>query len=481
MINLILKLRFFFFVVLLYLCGNGVALAQTDAFSASTPSMTIPGRFLRESPFLGSVPAGKPTGTVLSLSLKEALDRGLRQNLGLLEREHDVRFERGRRWKELSGLLPNLTTKTGASIEKDNLAARGLTLPGVPSVVGPYDYYDARVFLTQPVFDLPAIDRTRAAGQTLKAAEYSYGDARELVVAAVGNAYLQALAGEARVTTARAQLKTAQTLFDNTVEMHKAGIIPGIDELRAKVELQSRRQQLIAAENEFEIQKLTIARIIGLPTEQDLQLTDKAPYAPLASVNLEQALERAYSFRRDYKSLMALERAAELTLDAATARYLPSLALEANYGELGTDPGKLKGTYTVSGVLTIPLFQGGSVRGEVLQAEAALRRSRDARDDLRAQIGFDVRAALLDLKAASEQVEVAGTRVELAELTLSQARERFTSGVSDNLEVVQAQGAVASAHEAYISSLYAHNLAKLELARALGIAEKGVKDYLGGM
>jgi outer membrane protein TolC len=477
----IMKLRVVFFVAVMCLAGNGFAMAQTDAVTAYAPSVTIPGQNVRESPFLGSVPVGKPTGTVLRLSLKEALDRGLRQNLGLLQREQAVRSERGRHWKELSGLLPNLTTKASANIEKDNLAARGLTLPGIPSVVGPYDYYDARVFLTQPVFDLEAIDRTRAATQTLKAAEHSYRDARELVVAAVGNAYLQALAGEARVATARAQLNTAQTLFDNAVEMHKAGVNPGIDELRARVELQSRRQQLIAANNEFEKQKLTIARIIGLPTEQDLELTDKAPYAPLASVNRKQALERAYQSRQDYKSAMALVRAAELTLNAATARYFPSLALEANYGELGTDPGKLKGTYTVSGVLTIPLFQGGSVRGEVLQAEAALRRSRDELADLRAQIGFEVRAALLDLKAASEQVEVAGTRIELAELTLNQAKERFTAGVSDNLEVVQAQGAVASAHEAYISSLYAHNLAKLELARAVGVAEKGVKDYLGGM
>jgi outer membrane protein TolC len=178
---------------------------------------------------------------------------------------------------------------------------------------------------------------------------------------------------------------------------------------------------------------------------------------------------------------MALVRAAELTLDAAKAKYLPSLALEANYGGLGTDPGKLKDTYTVSGILSIPLFQGGSIRGEVLQAEAALQQSRNELADLRAQIEYEIRTSLLDLKAAAKQVEVAGTRIELAELTLSQAKERFETGISDNLEVIQAQGAVAAAHEAYIVSLFAHNLAKLELARALGVAETGVKDFLGGM
>ncbi|HET6420841.1 MAG TPA: TolC family protein [Geobacteraceae bacterium] len=454
-----------------------IVTAQTITY---TPSVAIPGQPAIESQFLGSVPAGKPTGSVLHLSLKEALEKGLRQNLGMLVQEESVRAERGKKWKELSSLLPNLVTKTSANIERDNLAAKGLTLPGLPQMIGPYGYYDARVFLTQTVFDLNALDRTRAADKSLEAAVHSYGDARELVVAAVGNAYLQALAGESRVETARAQLDTAQTLFENAVQMHRAGVTPGIDELRARVELQTRRQQLIAAGNEFEKQKLIIARIIGLPTGQDLELTDKAPYSVVGAISVEQGLERAYQSRQDLKSATARVTAAELSLDAATAKYYPSLAVEANYGALGTDPGKLKDTYTVSGVLSIPLFQGGSVRGEELQAEAALRRSRDELADLQAQIEYEIRTALLDLKAGAEQVDVARSSVELAELTLSQARERFAAGVSDNLEVVQAQESVAAAHEAYISGLYAHNLAKLELARALGVAEKRVEDYLGG-
>ena len=305
---------------------------------------------------------------------------------------------------------------------------------------------------------------------------------RELVVAAVGNAYLQALAGEARVETARAQLNTAQTLFDNAVQMHRAGVTPGIDELRARLELQSRRQQLIAAANDFEKQKLAIARITGLPTGQDLELTDKVPYSPLAAMSLDQALDRAYQFRQDYKSAMAQVRAAELSLGRRNRKISPR---RSPWKRITADsapiPENSKARTRISGILTIPIFEGGRVRGEVLQAEAALRRIRDELADLRARIEFEVRSSLLDLKAAGEQVRVAETRIELAELTLEQAGERFTAGVSDNLEVVQAQGAVAAAHEAYISSLYAHNLAKLELARALGVAEKGVKDYLGGM
>lgn len=456
--------------------------AQSGAVPAFTPSVAIPGISETRSSFLGSVLQGKETGATCSLSLQEALERGLRQNLGLLQSEEAVRFERGRRWQELSALLPNLKASTSANLNRDNLAAQtGLTLPDIPPVIGPYEYYDIRVFLTQSVFDLAAINRTKAANRNLKAAEHSYRDARELVVSAVGNAYLKALAYEARVEAARAQLDTARTLFDNAAQLHKEGVTPGIDELRARVELQTRRQELISGENEYAKQKMEIARAIGLPAGQDLILTDKAPYAPLGVLDAEQALQAAWQSRQDYMGAEAIVEGAELLLKAATAEYLPSLSLQANYGGLGTDPGKLKETYTVSGILTIPIFLGGAVQGEVLKAEAALTRSRDDLADLRGRIDFEVRASLLDLKAAAEQVEAAQTRVELAELTLSQASKRFTAGVTDNLEVVQAQSAVAAAHEAYISSLYDHNLAKLELARAIGVSGKDAQGFLKGM
>jgi outer membrane protein TolC len=433
-----------------------------------------------QNPFLGSVPAGKATGEVLPISFADAIQRGLQQNLGLLLASDNTVSARGQRWKELSALLPNVNGAISETAQQSSLAALGLKIPGFPRVIGPFNYFDARASVDQSVFNLSYIERERAAREDLKAAQFNYKDARELVVLAVGNAYLQALAGAARVDTADAQVKTAQALYNKAVDQQKAGVAPAIDTLRAQVELQARQQQLIVARNDFAKQKLTLARIIGLPSGQEFSLSSKAPYEPLVTSGLEQSLQRAYAGRSDYQALQARVRAAELSRRAAAAQYFPSFGLEADYGAIGVNPSNSNGTYHVAGTMKIPIFQGGKAHADVLQAEATLRQNREQLDNLRGQIDYEVRTALLDLNAAADQVEVARSSVELATQTLTQAQDRFAAGVTDNLEVVQAQEALSSANENYIASLYAHNLAKVAFAKAIGFAEEGVKDYLKG-
>jgi len=189
-------------------------------------------------------------------------------------------------------------------------------------------------------------------------------------------------------------------------------------------------------------------------------------------------LQRAYTSRSDYQAALQQLRSAEHFRNAATAEHFPSLGFAANYGDLGVSPGNSHGTFQVSGSLNIPIFPGSKIHADVLQAEATLRQNQAQLGDLRGRIEYEVRTALLDLEAASDQVQVAQSSVDLANQTLLQARDRFAAGVTDNLEVVQAQESVAAANENYISSLYAHNLAKIELARAVGYAEEGVKRYL---
>jgi outer membrane protein TolC len=404
----------------------------------------------------------------------------LRNNLGLLLRSDNTLAARGQKWKQLSDLLPNLNAGISENVAQDNLAARGLRFPGFPTIVGPYGYFDARLFLKQSLFNLDVWNRVSGAKANEKAADYNYKDARELVVLAVGNAYLEALAGAARVDTAQAQVESAQALYDKAVDQQRAGVIPAIDTLRANVELQSRQQRLIVARNDYAKQKLALARAIGLPVGQEFTLTDKAPYQPLQAMGLEESLQRAYVYRSDYLAAAQQVRSAEKFRKAATAEHLPSLDVSANYGDLGITPGDSHGTFQVTGLLTIPIFQGGKAHADALQAEANLRQARQQMENLRAQIEYEVRTALLDLSAAADQVEVARSSVQLADQALAQSRDRFTAGVTDNLEVVQAQEAVAAANESYISSLYAHNIAKIELARSIGFVEEGVKQYLSG-
>jgi outer membrane protein TolC len=218
--------------------------------------------------------------------------------------------------------------------------------------------------------------------------------------------------------------------------------------------------------------------VIGLPPGQEFVLTEKAPYRELTPLPVEAYLQRAYASRSDYKAATAQVRSAELSHRAASAGYYPSLDVNANYGDIGVNPGNSNGTWQVNGSLTIPIFAGNKVHGDVLEADAQLKQARSQLGDLRGRIDYEVRSALLDLNAAAQQVEVARSSVELAEQTFAQSQDRFTAGVADNLEVVQAQETVAGAHESYIQSLYAHNLAKVELARAIGDAEDGVKRFL---
>ena len=466
--------------VLLY--GAATSVAQTGTTpNSSTPGQAIPGT-LGVSPIAGSVPAELVPG-VMPLSLQEAIDRGLKQNLGLLLSNADTRAARGQRWEQLSALLPHVVAAPYVAQSEINLAELGFTsVPGihVPPSAGPFSYFDARVGVTQTLFDWKSINATRAAGQSLKSAEYSKKDARDLVVLAVGYCYLQAVADEARIETAAAQVQTAQALHDQANDQLNAGTSPAIDELRAKVELQTRQQQLIQANNDFAIQKLTVARVIGLAPEQEFELTDKSPYQPFVGITPDEALSRAYAARSDYQAAMTDVHAAEYLRKAAVAGYLPSLSFNADYGTGGAHPSTATQVSDVRGTLTIPLFQGGSVHGEILQADAKLEQSRERLDNLRAQIDSDVRAALLNLESSAERVKVAQSNVELAEETLVQSRDRFSAGVTDTVEVVQSQETVASAHEQLISSLYSYNFARISLARALGVAEEGVKEYFKG-
>jgi outer membrane protein TolC len=434
------------------------------------------------SPFAGSVPAKLVPG-VMPLSLQDAINRGFKQNLGLLLSHADIGAARGQRWEQLSALLPHVTAAPFADASKIDLPELGLTnFAGIalPRSIGPFSYFDARAAVTQTLFDWKSINATRAASQSLKSAAYSFKDARDLVVLAVGYVYLQAIADEARIETAEAQVKTAQALYDQAADQINAGTSPDIDGLRTKVELQNRQQQLIQAKNNFAIQKLTVARVIGLAPGQEFEFTDKAPYQAMEATTVDEVLARAYASRSDYQAAMTDVRAAEFARKAAVSGYLPSLSFNADYGLAGSHPSTATSVADVRGTLSIPIFQVGSVHADVLMADARLEQSRERLENLRAQIDSDVRAALLNLQSSADQVNVTRSNIDLAEETLVQSRDRFSAGVTDTVEVVQSEEAVASAHEQYISSLYNYNYAKISLVRALGIAEQGVKEFFKG-
>jgi outer membrane protein TolC len=483
-------MRLLFCIAVLHLCFCGFGAAQVASPQPGEPQApretSPPVSSMPASPatgpglFLRGVPSGKATPEVLRLSLSTALDLGLKRNLGLLTGEQATRSAEASRYRALSGLLPDIIARTAETGEQFNLKALGFPgFPGINPILGPFNIFDARMLATQPILDFAALRKNRAGSESLLAARHSYQDARDIVVLVVADLYLQAVSGSSRIEASRAQVDTAQALYQRALEMKKAGVAPGIDVLRAQVELQARQQRLIFFRNEFEKQKLALARAIGLPVGQQFELTDRLPYSPPPPVTFDQALEEAYRSRADYRSALARVRAAEFSRQGAVAGRLPSLAFNGDYGDIGPRIWNSHGTFSATVSLNIPVFQGERVRADVLAADAALQLRKAELEDVRSGIDYEIRTAFLDLKSSGEQVQVARNSLDLAGEQLKQAQDRFSAGVTSSIEVVQAQEAVATADENYISSLHAYNLAKATLARALGGAEKSAREFLG--
>ena len=476
-----MRYKWFFFLIL----SLGGLLLAARSWAQGGPLAPTPGERTPQAAFQGSVPSGPVSDQPLPLSLDEALQRGLRYNLGAILSQQGLRRSQGESAVALSPLLPNLNGELREVVQQIDLASFGFRFsapPGsgfnIPTIVGPFNYFDLRGALTQKLADVQALRDYRSSRETQRAAGLSVQDARESVVFAVTASYLQVLAASARVDSAIVQVASAKAIYQQAADRFSAGLTARIDMTRSQVELQTQQQRLTAEQAEYAKQKIALARLIGLPPGQEIRLTDALPYAPLESLSLDQSIELAARNRADLKAAEAQVRAAELSRKGAVAQYYPALDLAADYGVIGINPAQSHGTFSVAGQLRFPIWAGGRTRGEIEQADAALQQRRSEYDDLRGRVEAEVRTAFLDMTAAAEEVGVAQSRRELARDELEQATDRFASGVADTVEVVQAQEVVASAEENYIASLNGHNLAKASVARAIGQAEKMMRDLL---
>lgn len=429
----------------------------------------------------GSVANGTASSEPLPLSLADAIDRGLRYNLAVLSGTQDQRLAAASHLRSLYELYPKVTAAIASTQEQINLAAFGFTsFPGVNNIIGPFALIDARARLTQTVFDRKLLDDLREARENQKAVSLGNQNTRELVVLTVANFYLQGLAGMSRVTAVEAQVTRAQALFDRAVDLKNSGLIPGVDVLRAQVELQTQQQRLLSVRNEFALQKLNLVRAIGVPVGQEITLTDHMPSTTGTTPALESALQIAMQNRADIQRAESLVTAAEYSIHSARAEMYPKLGFAADYGTIGPSPVDNHGTYSMTGVLTIPIFNNDHSKSDTEAALARLQQRKLELGDLTGRVESEVREAFLNLRTSEELVRVAQSSVDLARQQLDQTEDRFRAGVTGNLEVVQAQEAVALAEESVISSLYTLNVAKASLARAIGSAEQTIKTFLGG-
>jgi outer membrane protein TolC len=452
------------------------------SLAAQVPSGLVPNQTSGASngnPYQGSVATGEATAGTIDLSLDQAMERGLKTNLGIILSGTQTAAMRGERLSQLQALLPSVDASAKETDMQTDLPAEGLRIPGFPTIIGPFGFTDVRASLSWSLVDVNSLRTYLAARHNFAAAQLSAEDAREMVVLTVGNAYLLVLADETLVTSVEAQVATAKTSLDQAVDNHQAGTAPLLDELRARVDYQTLQQQLIAAQNSLEKDKLALARTIGLPLGQSFNLTDTSPYAEFDQLDVDATIKQAHANRKDLAAMVEQAKAAEEQRKAATADRYPTLKFNGDYGDIGTTLAHSHGTEDVSGTLNVPLFKEWQLRGEAEQAQAQLDTAKAQLSDKSAQVEADVRDALLDIASSQKLVEAAKSNVDLASEALSEAQERYKNGVSDNLSVSQAQQSVAQANNQYVTSLYRNNVAKLSLARALG-AGQNYKNYLGG-
>ncbi|HEX4165600.1 MAG TPA: TolC family protein [Bryobacteraceae bacterium] len=455
--------------------GSGVSSSQSSGQITATPQMGDP-------KFQGSVPQGQATSATIPLSFGTAIKKGLQTNLGLLTSEESSREIRAQRLRALSTLLPKVTGQVGATEQQINLQAVGFLFhfPGIniPSIIGPYNYEIASANVSAALFDFSAISNFKASKEETKASVLTIKNARDLVVQAVGNAYLQIIADAARITATQAEIEADRAVYINATLRHDAGTAIAIDVLRSEVELKQRQQQLVAVSNQFEKDKLTLGRVIGLPVGQDFSVADPSPAVPLTAISVSEALSKAYEHRPDYQAAKARVLAARFTLRGAKAERYPTLYANGFYGAEGLGLfSNSHGVFNATATLQFNIFDGGRIKSDILQNDAELRNRSNELENLRGQIDLEVRSALLDLNSAHEQVDVAQTNLQLATETVKQARDRFSAGVTNTVEVVQAQQSLADANENLISAQFQYNLAKVSLARSLGLAEESIGTY----
>jgi outer membrane protein TolC len=402
------------------------------------------------------------------LTLQDAIQKALQANLSVLEAGTRVQEAEGTRARHVSAaLLPRVNAQTYANVQNRNLSAFGMSLPGMPEVVGPFSNYDFRIYAQQNVIDLQSYRGLKASERSLEAGKLDERDARDLIVRAVAALYLNAQSASARAEAAQSRVTDSSTLLKLARDKHDAGTATGVDVLRAEVQLANDRQALLIAQNQTKQSLLVLARNLSMSPATPMELAEPLIYHPLSQHEAEAVTPAALVARADYLSLASQRQALVEQQRANRARSYPRLSLNGNFGGIGRSIGGVTDTGLVQGQIDFTLFDRDR-DGEARELASRVKRIDDQIADLRRGIDEELREALLNLDSAAQQVAVAQEGQQLAHRELELAQDRFQQGTANNVEVVTAQDELARAEENYILAVSSHVDAKFALARAMG-------------
>jgi outer membrane protein len=418
---------------------------------------------------------GNPPTQLLRLTLDQAVALALKQNptaqiavLTAAQSEQDRNITR-------ADLLPQASAKISDEAQKVNLLAQfggQIPFPGFPKTLGPYQVFSAGPSVSAPVFDLTLWRRYQAAQNTLSASKANSLSTREQVILLVVSQYIATLRAAANVQASQSRVELAQALYDQAADLQKEGVGTGIDTLRANVELQNEKQRFIQAETDRETSLFGLSRLLNLDPRQPIEQADSLSFFDTPQPEVESSMEAALGAREEWKAMESQIKAAEYQKKGAQDSRLPSLQFDGDFAYVGTSGNTTLPTYTYQASVNMPLFTGGRIRAEVVRADLEIRKLEEQRDDLRNQIALEVKTALLNMRSARNEVEVANLGVQLSKEEVDQARDRFKAGVANNIEVIQAQDSLARANDNQIAALYRFNQARADMARSIGQMEK---------
>ena len=413
------------------------------------------------------------------LTLNDAITLALKNNLSVRVAGTQVDEAAGTRERQLATLLPHVSGDSLANLENRNLAVLGVSVPGIPTVVGPFSYYDFRVAANQTLIDRQSYHDWKASKDQERAAKLNYQDARDLVIRQAAGIYLDADSALAEVQAAESRVTTSDALEKLARDQHANQLATAVDVVRAQVQLARDRQSLLVARDNYETSLLILAHFLGLRPGTPLELAEQLEFKHIEAPDLEQAVRAALDARPDYRSLLSQRESLVEQQRASHARYYPTLSLSGDYGALGRGFGSMPGIGEIQGTVSITLFDWDR-SGEQKQLESRVQRLKEQMDDLARGIEQDVRKAMLDLDSTEQQVNVTQAGLDLAQQELKLAEDRFRNGITDNIEVVTAQDALAAAQDDRIAALARHADASAALSRALGATEQNYQKYLGG-
>jgi outer membrane protein TolC len=413
------------------------------------------------------------------LTLREAIEKGLQANLSVLVAETRTQEARGTQTRRLSAaLLPHVGVENYANYQNRNLRAFGISVPGLPEMVGPFSNYEFGFSANQNIVDLQSYRNWKASERAVEASKMDYQDARDLIIRAIGGLYLDGQSAAARADAAQSRVADSEALYRLARSKHDAGTATGVDLLRAQVQLANDKQVLLAARNQSKQALIVLARNLGMSPGTALELAEPLQFQPSPLPQPQSVLPSALLARADYLSLATQRQGLVEQQRANHARYFPKLSISGNYGGLGRSIGGVLGTGIIQGEIDFTVFDRDR-NGESQELVSRLKRIDDQIADLRLGIEQDIREALLNLDSSSEQVAVAKDGQDLAVRELKLAHDRFESGVTNNIEVLTAQDELARAQENYIVAVSGYADAKFALARAVGGTEANISQYLG--